>query len=121
MAVGKEKFPDFDAASLGPGTTTQRHAGHVSGSEASPPNEGWTPRRASHGIWSATDDQAKAGAYGHRRQRSITSAIRHLRSGSVSQNAHEIADALRAPISYKLIVCSPWRLLEWPARLGMTS
>ncbi|KAK2071467.1 hypothetical protein P8C59_005889 [Phyllachora maydis] len=109
VAVGKEKFPDFDAASLGPGTTTQRHAGHVSGSEASPPNEGWTPRRASHGIWSATDDQAKAGAYGHRRQRSITSAIRHLRSGSVSQNAHEIADALRAPISYKLIfLCVAW-------------
>ncbi|KAJ8125871.1 hypothetical protein O1611_g7766 [Lasiodiplodia mahajangana] len=48
---------------------------------------------------------------GHGRQKSISEAIRTIRDrrGSVGQNAHEIADALRAPVSAKLIVlCIMW-------------
>ncbi|GAO14895.1 uncharacterized protein UV8b_05062 [Ustilaginoidea virens] len=48
---------------------------------------------------------------GHSRQKSLSDAIRTIRTrkGSVSQNAHEIADALRAPVSPKLVVlCLMW-------------
>lgn len=42
----------------------------------------------------------------HGRQKSLSDAIRTIktRKGSVSANAHEIADALKAPVSVKLIV-----------------
>ncbi|EFY85901.1 hypothetical protein J3459_015123 [Metarhizium acridum] len=48
---------------------------------------------------------------GHGRQKSLSDAIRTIRTrkGSVSQNAHEIADALRAPVSPKLVIlCLMW-------------
>ena len=42
----------------------------------------------------------------HTRQKSLSDAIRTIRTrkGSVSANAHEIADALKAPVSVRLIV-----------------
>lgn len=42
----------------------------------------------------------------HGRQKSLTEAINTIRTrkASMSQNAHEIADALKAPISPKLVV-----------------
>lgn len=44
---------------------------------------------------------------GHRRQQSLSEALNHIRHrhGSVSDNAHELAEALRAPVSPRLIVC----------------
>jgi solute carrier family 35, member E1 len=44
----------------------------------------------------------------HKRQKSLTEAIRTIRtrSGSVSQNVQEIADALKAPVSPTLVVRS---------------
>ncbi|KAK2612839.1 hypothetical protein QQS21_001119 [Conoideocrella luteorostrata] len=48
---------------------------------------------------------------GHGRQKSLSDAFRTIRTrkGSVSQNAHEIADALRAPVSPKLVIlCVMW-------------
>jgi solute carrier family 35 protein E1 len=46
------------------------------------------------------------GRRGHARQKSLSDAIRTINSrrGSVSANAQEIADALKAPVSYTLIV-----------------
>lgn len=43
----------------------------------------------------------------HGRQKSLSEAIRIVRTrrASVTQNAAEIADALRAPVSIKLVVC----------------
>lgn len=52
--------------------------------------------------------------YGARRarQKSLSEALRniHNRRGSVSDNAHEIAEALKAPVSPKLIVS--WETVE---------
>ncbi|KAK5988689.1 Putative transporter C83.11 [Cladobotryum mycophilum] len=48
---------------------------------------------------------------GHGRQKSLSDAFRTIRTrnGSISQNAHEIADALRAPVSPKLVIlCLMW-------------
>jgi hypothetical protein len=53
--------------------------------------------------WASRDPPS--GSLGHGRK--ISHAINRIRSGSMSQNAHEIADALRAPFSWKLIVCAP--------------
>ncbi|TFA97575.1 hypothetical protein CCMA1212_010674 [Trichoderma ghanense] len=47
----------------------------------------------------------------HARQKSLGDAFRTIRArkGSMSQNAHEIADALRAPVSPKLVMlCLMW-------------
>ncbi|KAL7964512.1 triose-phosphate transporter family domain-containing protein [Trichoderma sp. SZMC 28014] len=47
----------------------------------------------------------------HGRQKSLGDAFRTIRArnGSMSQNAHEIADALRAPVSPKLVfLCLMW-------------
>lgn len=69
----------------------------------------WMPigkKENSHSaMWSAANR-----SHGHRRQKSLTDAFRNIRArnGSVSQNAHEIADALKAPVSPKLIVCLPF-------------
>ncbi|KAF2203310.1 TPT-domain-containing protein [Delitschia confertaspora ATCC 74209] len=47
----------------------------------------------------------------HGRQKSLSEALRTIRTrkGSVSQNAHEIADALKAPVSPSIIaLCGLW-------------
>jgi hypothetical protein len=68
-------------------------------------SEKWLPRRISRaGV-------ARSGIFSlgtrHGRQKSLSEAINTIktRKASMSQNAHEIADALRAPVSPKLVVC----------------
>lgn len=75
---------------------------HLNGNVATP--ERWQPRRDSRVSFSRGTAAASAR---HGRQKSLGEAIRTIRTrkGSVSQNAHEIADALKAPLSPKLIVC----------------
>lgn len=111
-----EKFPDFDSSSnfytSGSGPTLaqarpgSRQNGYSNGSSALSTGERWAPRKDSsaRGVkWGATGTPSR----GHGRQKSITEAVRNIRArgGSVSQNAHEIAGALRAPVSPRLIVC----------------
>ena len=70
-------------------------------------HERWQARRGSHSANGWTP--SAGGAVGrHGRQKSLSEAIRTVRGrrGSVSQNAHEIADALKAPVSGRLIVRS---------------
>lgn len=120
---GLEKFPDhIDApmyASNGwrdpsPG---RGYANGMNGG-TQPVVERWQPRKESNqarGVrWGQMEPPAgpplgngHGHGRGHSRQKSITEAFRTIRdrNGSVTQNAHEIADALKAPISAKLIVC----------------
>lgn len=86
-ANGLEKFPDLTESPL----------------DMAPPK--WPPRRdSSYPRPSALGGPPRGG--GHRRQKSLTEALRTIktRKGSVSQNVHEITDALRAPVSARLIV-----------------
>jgi len=75
---------------------------HTNGS--SMPADRWQPRKESRFV-------AMNGSPGpstrHGRQKSLSEALKTIRTrkGSVSQNAHELADALKAPLSPKLIVC----------------
>ena len=67
-------------------------------------SERWQPRKENHVAWG--NGQINEGASRHGRQKSLSDAIRTIRTrkGSVSANAHEIAEALKAPVSFRLIV-----------------
>lgn len=62
----------------------------------------WQPRKAGNVSWSHKPPSASK----HRPRKSISETITTIRTrnASMSANAHDIAEALRAPISYKLIV-----------------
>ncbi|KAJ8610663.1 hypothetical protein MRB53_038442 [Persea americana] len=66
----------------------------------------WQPRRQSNDI--RRHAQPLAGR-GRSRQKSLGEAIRGFkeRRGSVSEGAHELAEALKAPVSPKLVVYPP--------------
>ncbi|KAH0537038.1 hypothetical protein FGG08_006136 [Glutinoglossum americanum] len=70
------------------------------------PGTEWHPRNV---AW--TDGTVNGMLPRHGRQRSLSDAIKHIHSrrGSVAANAHEIADALKAPVSPRLIIlCIIW-------------
>lgn len=111
-----EKFPDFESSS-----STFNSSPATNGRSASKPNgytngatayytDNWRPRSQSTARgakWTASlPGQAMRG---HGRQKSINDTLREIRArgGSVSQNAQQVAGALRAPVSPKLIVCQP--------------
>ncbi|KAF5027041.1 hypothetical protein F66182_849 [Fusarium sp. NRRL 66182] len=96
-----EKFPDFIDTPV-----DEIPESPPSWGNGAPPrsSDRWLPSSRQDNSWSS-------GPRGHNRQKSLTDAIRTIRgrNGSVSQNAHEIADALRAPVSPKLIIlCLMW-------------
>ena len=68
-------------------------------SEKWAPTREYTPTRG--------NGQINGTPMGRNRQKSLGEAIRtiHARKASVSANAHELAEALKAPVSYKLVVC----------------
>ncbi|KAH9907851.1 TPT-domain-containing protein [Xylariomycetidae sp. FL2044] len=123
---GLEKFPDHidspsmraqGARSASPAALNAYGIGLNGASGGSYLNgDRWQPRKdlsASRGVRFGPSPLGPSSGptRGHGRQKSIGEAFRNLRgrNGSVSQNAHELADALRAPISPKLIIlCVMW-------------
>lgn len=102
-----EKFPDFiDAPSsiLSRSPSPLRAAPGFHSSPGARATERWMPatRTEANSGWSPA-------GRGHGRQKSLGDAIRNIRTrnGSVGQNAQEIAEALKAPISPALIVRLP--------------
>ncbi|KAI7303185.1 hypothetical protein KC315_g15810, partial [Hortaea werneckii] len=74
-------------------------------------SERWPAKKNARAMqWSSwANGSAKGGRHG--RQKSLSEAIHTVRSRrmSVSENAHEIADSLKAPVSLKLILlCGLW-------------
>ena len=69
-----------------------------------PHHDVWQPRRAEHKMW----ERANGSVLGtrHKPSKSISEAITTIRTrnASVSANAQELAQALKAPVSYRLIV-----------------
>jgi solute carrier family 35 protein E1 len=66
-------------------------------------NDTWQPRRAGPPSWVHS---AESRGSKHRPRKSISEALSTFRTGNtgMSTNAHELAEALRAPVSVKLIV-----------------
>lgn len=78
-------------------------------------SERWPLRKeANANSWSSwANGRAGAGAAGgkHGRQKSLSEAIRTVRGrrASVAENAAEIADSLKAPVSFRLVMlCGVW-------------
>jgi len=104
---GLEKFPDFDVTTNGQPPVP--YPAQISSNGYALPADRWSGRKENGGNgllkqWTAWDQPSQKA--GHSRQKSLSEAIRTMRTrhGSVSQNAHELADALKAPVSPKLIV-----------------
>src|SRR5271168_1659405 len=99
----RERFPSFDDPNpnltLLPVTESPQD---ISPGQPVPPPPRWPVRRQSQGDWQPW----RPGGHGHRTRRSVSEAISRIRTrtGSVSENAQELAEALKAPISWKLIV-----------------
>lgn len=136
---GITKFPAFAPDSLSHYPTDDRRS--TSSPDRNPPpltlrqsleqqEMGDRPRYQPSSHWQARRSSRAPGGYpfpgvgtggrrGHGRQRSLSEAIAVIRErkGSMSQNAAEIADALKAPVSPRLVVCvsSPTRTtsLTW--------
>lgn len=66
--------------------------------------DAWQARKGHHLAWGSIN--VAGSRSGHGRQKSIGEAIRTIRTrkGSLSANAHEIADSLKAPLSIRLVV-----------------
>ncbi len=111
---GLEKFPDhIDAPSMrnlvgrpfSPGGLNGYGIGLNGGARLN--GDRWMPAAARGVRWGPLGPSSPLPSRaGHGPQKSIGDAFRTIRErrGSVSQNAHEIADALKAPVSAKLIV-----------------
>ena len=111
----REKFPDLDALLSGDQfsgyeeSETGRNAGARTLSPARTNgvlhSERWQTRKDNHLAWGEGHLNV-AGPRQHGRQRSISDAFKNIRTrkASVSENAHEIAEALRAPISFRILV-----------------
>ncbi|KAL9078479.1 MAG: hypothetical protein Q9157_002600 [Trypethelium eluteriae] len=105
--VPTTKFPDFSqehidqyAETATPRSTRSPSPGPLpSGPSKLHSYQRWQPRRESSIGW------ANGNPRGHVKRKSLTEAIHNVRTRrqSVSQNAHEIADALKAPVSMKLV------------------
>ncbi|KAK1688531.1 triose-phosphate transporter [Colletotrichum godetiae] len=114
---GMEKFPDHIDSHLTNGSRAPSPAKTNGYALPGAPVGGdrWQPRKESlqgRGVrWGAPGQQQVPTRYGHGRQKSLGDAIHNIRTrgGSVGQNAHEIADALKAPVSPRLIaLCVLW-------------
>ncbi|KAL8918960.1 MAG: hypothetical protein Q9208_007070 [Pyrenodesmia sp. 3 TL-2023] len=121
------KFPDLEPTTSSDYLPTHQEDGdgrRITGRTASPRsyprpsgattrNDKWQARKDHHVVWGnghVNPTPSKHG-HGHGRQKSISEAIHTIRTrkGSVSANAAELADALKAPVSVRLIVlCLVW-------------
>ncbi len=103
-----ERFPSFEDSSP--------NAHLISGLPTDSPVEIGPGQLLNHEIkWPANKtgqrlrDARNPGVYGHSRSRkSVSDALNNFRTrqGSMSENAQELAEALKAPVSYRLIVGS---------------
>ncbi|KAH8716838.1 triose-phosphate transporter family-domain-containing protein [Phaeosphaeriaceae sp. PMI808] len=98
MPMPEEEYGHSSSRTTSPSLTPQPNGSVI-------PTDRWQPRKFSH-----ASNIGQNTATRHGRQKSLSEAIRTIRTrkGSVSQNAHEIADALKAPLSPRLIVDALW-------------
>ena len=112
--TSKERFPEFDQSESGDIPTNRDDNGGGTTSSRSPSpakmngglrNDRWHVRKDNHLVWGNGHINV-SGPRQHVRQKSLSDAFKNIRNrrASVSENAHEIAEALKAPISYKIIV-----------------
>ena len=113
----RERFPDLDSSQSGPYLAVHNETSDDGTTSRTPSpakkngmhrNDRWQPRNDHHLAWGNGHINV-SGPREHSRQKSLSEAFQTIRNrrASVSENAHEIAEALKAPVSYKVIVSGP--------------
>ena len=114
-ANAKERFPDLDPTQSGAYSSDYNDSEHGRNASVRTLNpvkssgvlhsERWQTWKGNHLAW-GDGPLNVAGPRNHGRHRSISDAFRSIRTrkASVSENAHEIAEALKAPVSLKILV-----------------
>ncbi|OCK80273.1 ER to Golgi transport protein-like protein [Lepidopterella palustris CBS 459.81] len=108
-AFQQDHLPTHEEESLGQASSRTASPNYALKTNGVAPSNRWQPRKDIAFNW--TNGNAQAPASRHGRQKSLSEALRtiRIRRGSVSANAHEIADALKAPISPRIIIlCGVW-------------
>jgi solute carrier family 35 protein E1 len=107
LRTSMEKFPDHVDSLDGLSPYQSSPILSTNGFVGAPAPERWQARRDS-ALRGAGWANAHTG--GHSRQKSLSDAFRTIRTrrASVSANVHEVADALKVPVSPKLIVRQPY-------------
>ena len=112
---GREQFPDFDRSLSGDYLTTIDAIDESATTSSRTPSpvkangilrsERWHPRKDQHLAWGNGHINVTP-PRPHGRQRSLSDAFKTIRSrkASVSENAREVAEALKAPVSMKIVV-----------------
>jgi solute carrier family 35 protein E1 len=108
LRTSMEPFPDHIDSSTAQNLYPSSPIRHNSQNGLSPQDR-WQSRRDSSAKGQSWNEPVSTGGRGHGRQKSLGDAIRIIRgrNGSISQNAHELGDALKAPVSPKLVVSNP--------------
>lgn len=103
MENAGEKFPSFEDTRSEEKVTLVASPHAISPLVNQLPVSNWPARRSSRTGW---EDRNGGGLQKHQPKRSVSEAFENLRQrrGSISANTQELAEALKAPISYKLIV-----------------
>lgn len=99
-----DQFPPYEET-LDSAVGSGRPTTNTNASVKYAPSETWEPRKSS--FYSRDHANGSLRNPKHRPRKSISEAISTIRTrnGSVSANAQELAEALRAPVSYRLVVC----------------
>jgi solute carrier family 35, member E1 len=105
-----EKFPDHNETFVFPAEGRARSPNKSNGlsNGHNQTQERWQPLKdGAVGGSQWMNGKASSGGGPHGRQKSLSDAFRTIRTrrASVSANAQEIAEALKAPVSPKLVVC----------------
>ena len=106
-----EKFPEHNETFVFPAEGRARSPNKSNGlaNGRNQSQDRWQSRKED-GVGGSTWMNGRASSVGrpHGRQKSLSDAFRTIRTrrASVSANAQEIAEALKAPVSPKLIVCN---------------
>ncbi|KAJ5495599.1 transporter [Penicillium diatomitis] len=107
-----DKFPPYeDSLDAAVGSTAPTTRPHRSPSVKYALGDQWEPRK--NASWARDHPTGAMRNSKHRPRKSISEAITTIRNrnGSVSANAHELAEALKAPVSYRLVgLCLVWYL-----------
>jgi solute carrier family 35, member E1 len=100
-----ERFPSLDEARANGHLHQVASPVEITPTQAVADKYKWPTRKSSQMV---RENGRISGVHTHRPRRSVSDAIRNLRErrGSVSENAHELAEALKAPVSYRLVVRS---------------
>ena len=103
MENAGEKFPSFEDTRSEEKLHSVASPHAISPSVNPLPVSNWPARKSSRTGW---ENRNGGGLQKHRPKRSVSEAFDNFRQrrGSISANTQELAEALKAPISYKLIV-----------------